>query len=151
MGGLDLTTYDATLAAEGVVVAGEPGASSLVTVQEAGGHPGQLTDSDLALVIAWIEGGAAGDGETPTAALSWDGGIGTTVILRCGACHSDTVALGEVDLSSLEAALASGDSVVPGDPDASAVVVVQEAGGHAGTFTPEELATIREWIGAGAP
>ncbi len=150
MGGLDVSSYDAVLAADGVVVPGDPAASSLVTVIEAGGHPGELSAGDLALVSAWIEAGAPADGE-PTASLSWDGGVGTTMILRCGACHSDTVQAGGVDLASLETALASGEAIVPGDPDASLVVTVQEEGGHPGEFTAEELATVREWIGAGAP
>jgi cytochrome b subunit of formate dehydrogenase len=151
MGGLDLSSYEGALGAEGVVVAGDAAASSLVSVQEAGGHPGQLSAGDLALVIAWIDAGAAEDGGTPTAALSWDGGIGATVTLRCGACHSDTVALGGVDLSSLSNALASGDAIVPGDVDGSLLITVQEAGDHPGEFTASELATIKEWIGAGAP
>ncbi len=151
MGGLDLSSYEGALGSEGVVVTGDAAASSLVTVQEAGGHPGQLSAGDLALVTAWIDSGAAGDGETPTAALSWDGGVGATVTLRCGACHSDTVALGGVDLSSLSNALASGDAIVPGDVDGSMLITVQEAGDHPGAFTTDELATIKEWIGAGAP
>ena len=151
MGGLDLSTYEATLASGSVVATGDPAASSLVTIQEDGGHPGQLSEGDLALIIACIEAGAPLNGEAPTASLSWDGTVGPTVILRCGACHSDTVSLGGVDLSSLEAALASGETILPGDADGSLMVTVQEAGGHAGEFTAEELATIREWIGLGAP
>ncbi|MDF1595320.1 MAG: cytochrome b/b6 domain-containing protein [Acidimicrobiia bacterium] len=151
MGGLDLSSYEGALGSEGVVVTGDAAASSLVTVQEAGGHPGQLTAGDLALVTAWIDSGAAGDGATPTAALSWDGGIGATAALRCGACHSDTVALGGVDLSSLSNALASGDAILPGDAAGSTLITVQEAGGHPGAFTAAELATFKEWIGAGAP
>ena len=150
LGGLDVTSYEALLSADGVVVPGDAAASSLITIQEAGGHAGQLDEAGIAQVAGWINAGAPVDGDVE-ASLSWGGGVGTTVILRCGACHSDTVTLGDVDLSSLPAALASGDAIVPGDADASAVVVVQEAGGHAGTFTPDELATIREWITAGAP
>ncbi len=153
MGGIDLSTYDSTLSAEGVVVPGDAAASSLVTAQQAGNHPGQLSDSNLEYVTGWIESGAAfgeSDEPPPTDALTWEGGIGTTVILRCGACHSDTVALAGIDLSSLEAALGSGEAIVPGDPDASAIVTVQEADGHAGVFTEEELATIRDWIAGGA-
>jgi cytochrome b subunit of formate dehydrogenase len=152
MGGVDLTTYDATMGTEGVVVPGDPGSSSLVAAQQAGNHPGQLSEANLEYVIGWIESGAAfGEAEEPVASLSWDGSIGTTVILRCGACHSDTVSLGEVDLSSLEAALASGDAVVPGDADGSGLVIVPGSGDHSGQFTADELAIIREWIDSGAP
>ena len=150
MGGVDLTAYEAILAATGVIVPGDAEGSSLFTVQQSGGHPGQLSDAGLELVEDWIDAGASVEGDA-AASVSWDGEIGATVILRCGACHSDTVQLGGIDLSSLNATLASGDAVVPGDPDASALVVVQEAGGHPGEFTAAELATIREWIGVGAP
>jgi len=149
-GGLDLSSYGATLAREGVVVAGDPASSLLITVLEAGGHPGRLAAADLALVASWISAGAPLEG-APAAPSSWDGAVGTAVILRCGACHSDTVALGGIDLSSLEAVLASGDVVVPGDADASRMVLVQEAGSHPGEFTADELATIRQWIESGAP
>ncbi len=152
MGGVDLSTYDSTMSAEGIVVAGDPSSSSLIIAQQAGNHPGQLSEANLEYVANWIESGAP-FGETGEAAdsLSWDGGIGATVILRCGACHSDTVALGDIDLSSLEATLASGTAVIPGNADGSSLVVVQEAGSHPGQFTVEELSTIREWIEAGAP
>jgi cytochrome b subunit of formate dehydrogenase/mono/diheme cytochrome c family protein len=152
MGGVDLSTYDSTMSAEGIVVAGDPSSSSLIIAQQAGNHPGQLSEANLEYVVGWIDAGAP-FGETGEAAdsLSWDGGIGATVILRCGACHSDTVALGDIDLSSLEATLASGNAVIPGNADGSALVVVQEAGSHPGQFTVEELNTIREWIEAGAP
>jgi hypothetical protein len=40
---------------------------------------------------------------------------------------------------------------VPGDPDASQVVIKQAAGGHPGQFSEEELAQVIDWIAAGAP
>jgi hypothetical protein len=39
-------------------VPGSPDESLLVTVQQAGGHPGQLTEAEIEQVIAWIEAGA---------------------------------------------------------------------------------------------
>jgi cytochrome b subunit of formate dehydrogenase len=152
MGGVDLTTYDSTMSTEGVVIAGDPASSSLVVEQQAGNHPGQLSEANLEYVVDWIESGAPfGETSEPADSLNWDGSIGATVSLRCGACHSDTVALGGIDLASLEATLASGDAVIPGDAESSSLVVVQEAGSHPGQFTVAELDTIREWIEAGAP
>jgi len=61
MGGLSLATYDSTLQGgnEGpAVVPGDPEASVLVQVQSTGNHPGQLTEEELAAVIAWIKAGA---------------------------------------------------------------------------------------------
>jgi hypothetical protein len=45
---------------------------------------------------------------------------------------------------------ASGPVVIPGDGDNSLLVIRQQAGGHPGQFTPEELAQVIEWIDAGA-
>jgi hypothetical protein len=61
VGGLSLDTYqEAVTGGESgpSIVPGDPEASSLVQVQRAGGHPGQLTEDELDQVIAWIEAGA---------------------------------------------------------------------------------------------
>jgi formate dehydrogenase gamma subunit len=150
MGGIDLSTFEAVMAIEGLVVPGDPTVSSLVTVQEAGGHPGQLDADDLAAVRDWIEQGAPLNG-TAAPDLSWEGAVGDTVILRCGACHSDTTAAGGIDLSTYSAAMSSSGLIVPGDPDASTLVQVQQTGGHPGQFTDDELAIIIEWVSRGAP
>jgi hypothetical protein len=41
-----------------VVVPGDGANSLLVTKQQAGGHPGQLTPEEIARVQAWIDAGA---------------------------------------------------------------------------------------------
>jgi hypothetical protein len=46
---------------------------------------------------------------------------------------------------------ASGPVIVPGDAENSLLVQKQQAGGHPGQLTPEELAQVIEWINAGAP
>jgi cytochrome b subunit of formate dehydrogenase/mono/diheme cytochrome c family protein len=61
LGGLDLSTYESTLAGGNsgpAVVPGDPDASVLIDKQAAGNHPGQLSDDELALVRTWIEAGA---------------------------------------------------------------------------------------------
>jgi hypothetical protein len=59
--GLSLVAYQAALA-DGAggpgVVPGDPAGSRVVTIQNAGGHPGQLTPDALSLLMAWIESGA---------------------------------------------------------------------------------------------
>jgi formate dehydrogenase gamma subunit len=60
-GGLNLSTYaDALQGGESgpAVVPGDAENSPLVTIQQAGAHPGQLTLEELARVIEWIEAGA---------------------------------------------------------------------------------------------
>ncbi|HSL28479.1 MAG TPA: cytochrome b/b6 domain-containing protein [Anaerolineales bacterium] len=84
---------------------------------------------------------------------TWDNSIGTLFEAKCTACHGAS-ALGGLDLSTYEQALEGGNSgpaIVPGDNEASLVVTIQEAGGHPGQLTPEELAQVIEWIEAGAP
>ena len=54
MAGLDLTSYEGALEA---VVAGEPAASALYTLQAAGGHALQLSDADLETLKTWITAG----------------------------------------------------------------------------------------------
>jgi cytochrome b subunit of formate dehydrogenase len=60
-GNLSLTTYAEAL--EGGksgpgIVPGNPTESTVVNVQQKGGHPGMLSASELAGIIAWIEAGA---------------------------------------------------------------------------------------------
>ena len=61
MGGLDLTSYEATLAGGNsglAIVPSDPDTSQLVIVQSGGDHPGQLSDEELQLTIEWIGAGA---------------------------------------------------------------------------------------------
>ena len=170
MGGLDLTTYQATLrgGVSGAGVApGESHTSLIITRQASGNHPGQWTAEELALVAAWIEAGApegpgaVQPGATPAGtepgaagSLSWDADIAPLMQTRCLACHTTANPLGGLDLSGYAAALsggAGGPGVVPGDPEASQLVVLQSLGGHPGQLTAEELQLLVQWITAGAP
>jgi hypothetical protein len=61
MGSLSLATYiDAMRGGSNglVIVPKQPENSNLVKIQQAGGHPGQLTSDELTKVIAWIAAGA---------------------------------------------------------------------------------------------
>jgi cytochrome b subunit of formate dehydrogenase len=61
LGGLSLATYQGALTGGNsgpAIVPGDPQASLMVEIQLAGGHPGQLTEQELAEVIQWIEAGA---------------------------------------------------------------------------------------------
>ena len=84
---------------------------------------------------------------------TWDNSIGALFEAKCTACHGAS-ALGGLDLSTYEQALEGGNTgpaIVPGDSENSLLVTVQEAGGHPGQLTPDELAHVIEWIEAGAP
>lgn len=89
-----------------------------------------------------------------TTATSWDADFSGLLAGGCGGCHSAANSMGGLDVTSYEAVLAggaSGPGVVPGDPDASHLLITQAAGGHPGQFTDSELETLRAWIEAGAP
>jgi cytochrome b subunit of formate dehydrogenase/mono/diheme cytochrome c family protein len=162
MGELSLKTYEAALQGGKTgpgIVPNDPDASVIVQVQQAGGHAGQLSDAELAQVIAWIEAGApeSGGATTPSPTTStsegWIGGMDQLVNAKCAACHVNA-ALGDLSLKTYADALkggAQGPAVVPNDPEASVLVQVQQAGGHAGQFTPEEIDRVIAWINGGAP
>ena len=95
---------------------------------------------------------------TPTqpeiTSATWEGGISDLFTAKCTSCHNSTGKLGGLDLTSYETTLEGGDSgpgVVPGDPEASQVVIIQSAGGHPGQLTFDEIEIIIQWIEAGAP
>jgi formate dehydrogenase gamma subunit len=86
-------------------------------------------------------------------ALTWNGAIGAVFEAKCGTCHG-VGALGGLNLSTYTDAMqggASGPVIVPGDGANSLLVTRQQAGGHPGQLTPEEIAQVMEWIDAGAP
>ncbi len=86
-------------------------------------------------------------------AESWVGSFEGLFRDRCGPCHGIT-SVGGLSLASYEQSLQGGDTgpaVVPGDPEASLLLLIQSAGGHPGQLTEEELAQVKAWIEAGAP
>jgi cytochrome b subunit of formate dehydrogenase/mono/diheme cytochrome c family protein len=92
---------------------------------------------------------------TPAVAsdLTWDNPIGPMLQAKCSACHGAT-ALGGLNLSTYADAMkggVSGEVIIPGDSANSLLVTKQQAGGHPGQLTPEEIAQVIEWINAGAP
>jgi len=61
LGGLNLSTYSDAMqggASGPVIIPGDGANSLLVTRQQAGDHPGQLTPEEIAQVIEWIDAGA---------------------------------------------------------------------------------------------
>ena len=158
-GGLSLATYQDAL--EGGsrgpgIVPNNPGDSVIVQIQDAGGHPGMLAPEELRAVVAWIQSGAPeqfGQAGPAIQASSWEGGVAQLVEQRCGACHVQSQ-LGGLSLATYQEALqggSTGPAVVPGSAEDSILVQVQSAGGHPGQFSQEELATMVNWILAGAP
>jgi len=62
MSGLDLSSYESTLAGGATgpgVVPGDSGSSVVVAVMESGSHPALLSADDLGVLTGWIDAGAA--------------------------------------------------------------------------------------------
>jgi len=165
LGGLSLASYSAALAGGSAgpgVVPGDPEASVIVQVME-GGHPATLSSAQLDTLREWIAAGAPeepGGGTTTSTtagqagALTWDGAIAALFDPSCTTCHGANLQSGGLSLASYEAALAGGGrgpGVVAGDPEASVIVQIMDAGGHPAVLSADDLATLREWIAAGAP
>jgi cytochrome b subunit of formate dehydrogenase/mono/diheme cytochrome c family protein len=88
----------------------------------------------------------------PPSALTWDGAIGVMLQAKCALCHGPG-AMGGLNLATFADALAGGSSgpaIVAGDAEGSPIVTKQQAGGHPGQLTPEEISQLIEWINAGA-
>jgi hypothetical protein len=106
-------------------------------------------------VVASPTAAQAGTETTPAIAssLTWDNAIGTMLQTKCGMCHGSAATAG-LDLSTYATAIkggTSGPAIVPGDAANSLIVKKQQAGGHPGQLTPDEIAQLIEWINAGAP
>ncbi|MFZ6029526.1 MAG: cytochrome b/b6 domain-containing protein [Chloroflexota bacterium] len=87
------------------------------------------------------------------AANSWAGNYEALFRNRCSTCHGVTK-VGGLSLATYPDALDGGESgpgIVPGDAQDSILIQVQQAGGHPGQLTDEELQAVIEWIEAGAP
>lgn len=86
--------------------------------------------------------------------VTWDHGVAELMEQKCVACHSSSMALGDLDLSSYEAAMAggvSGPAIVPAEAHTSLIISRQASGDHPGQFSPEELDLVLHWIEVGAP
>jgi cytochrome b subunit of formate dehydrogenase/mono/diheme cytochrome c family protein len=168
MGNLSLRTYaDALKGGKSgpAIVPNEPAASTLVTVQQKGGHPGQLMPEEIDRIVKWIEAGApetsSTSGPAPAATPAATAGIKTWAeaaaifTTKCAMCHINSAA-GNLSLKTYAEALKggkSGPAIVAGDPDNSPLVIVPQSAPHPamGKLSPEELTALVAWIEAGAP
>lgn len=92
----------------------------------------------------------AGEG---VAVNSWEGTYSALFRNRCSTCHGQT-RVGGLSLATYQDALDGGNSgpgIVPGNPEDSQVVIIQQQGGHPGQLTDDELQQVIDWIEAGAP
>ena len=89
-------------------------------------------------------------GQAEQSPVTYDS-LADTFQAKCGACHGSAKMKGLNVLTYVDLMKGgdSGPAVVPGDPDASLLVQVQE-GTHPGKFSEEELALVIQWISEGA-
>lgn len=86
------------------------------------------------------------------AADSWEGTYSAIFKNRCSTCHGVTK-VGGLTLATYADALKGGDNgaaIIPGNPKDSVLVQVQQAGGHPGQLSEQELEQVIAWIQAGA-
>jgi len=94
---------------------------------------------------------------TPTSGavvLTWDGSLGPLFQAKCGACHSTSVKLAQLSFAVYADALKGGQDgpvILPGDAAGSLLIQKQQAGGHPGQLTAEEIELVSQWIAASAP
>ncbi len=75
--------------------------------------------------------------------------IGPLLTEQCGGCHGGSAGLTVTDYDALMAGSSAGPVIVPGDPDGSRIVEVQQ-GTHYAQLSAAELDTLIEWIVDGA-
>jgi len=92
-------------------------------------------------------------GATVAGSDTWEGTYAELFHNRCSTCHGLT-SVGGLSLADYASALEGGKGgpgIVPGNPDASTIVIIQQAGNHPSQLTDDELNRVIEWIRAGAP
>ena len=93
-------------------------------------------------------------GATPNGKATYQDSLKAIFDNVCGSCHTGSSGMANLDLSTYQSILngnSSGKGVVPGDLDNSIIFAKQDAGGHYGQMTPEQLDLLKTWILAGAP
>lgn len=88
-------------------------------------------------------------GQAAAGPMTWDSGIGK-LFDKCTGCHGTSGGLSLKSYADAVKGGAAGAGIVPGDPDASQIVIKMK-GAHPVTFSAAELQQVIDWIKAGAP
>lgn len=156
-GDLDLSSYDKILGNKGVVVLGQPDASSLYKEVKSGDMPmhGQpLSAGEVQAIGEWIAAGAPdGDFGAATVPPTFKEVQTKLFDAYCVKCHSGTKPAKKIDLSNYASLMAKKDLVVPGQSNNSVVYLIIKAGKMPpkGVVIPADaLDLLKAWIDAGA-
>ncbi|HEX2521471.1 MAG TPA: DUF1549 domain-containing protein, partial [Terriglobia bacterium] len=153
---LDLTTLGGVIRGGDsgpIVVAANPEDSLLYKVVHNGTMPkggSPLSSQQVDVIRQWIEAGGP-------LAINFESTVEPLFKASCVSCHGGSVLLKSMDLSTYAGAMKgseSGPVIVPGNPENSLLYEKVRAeqmpkGGQ--PLSKEQVATIREWIQAGAP
>ncbi len=82
--------------------------------------------------------------------VTWVDQISPMFQAKCAMCHGSSGGLSVADYASVLKGGNSGAGIIPGDLPGSQIYSSQNAGGHPGQFTPEELTLLKQWIESGA-
>ena len=148
-----------------VIVPGKPAESPLYRLTQSGKMPlggKPLADSQVAVLRAWIESGAASSTIVETTTLT-EHDVLPILFLRCTVCHGARRQFGGLDLHTREAILKggrSGPAIVPGKPEESLLIKKIRSGEMAPKrrlrevsvrpITPAETEKLARWIAQGA-
>jgi mono/diheme cytochrome c family protein len=111
------------------------------------------TDTPAVTQVTAETTGTPATAPAATSSLTWDNTIGAMLVAKCTTCHG-AAAMAGLNLSTYADAMKGGQDgpvIVPGDAANSLIVQKQQAGGHPGQLTPDEISQLVEWINAGAP
>jgi hypothetical protein len=150
-----------------VVVAGDPDASYLIELIEAGSMPPEdnqpLTDAERASIRQWVSSGAKSSTAVRVDDVRFHDVL-PVLLLRCVACHGAQKQEAELDLRTHASILKGGESgpaVVPSDAAGSLLMKKIHAGemppkrrlveSSSKPIEPAEIARLAEWIRIGAP
>ncbi len=114
----------------------------------------------LLMLVVSVETVCA-DNTTAAADADFERTVAPILTRRCLGCHNTAEAVGELDLSCADRAMAGGANgpvIVPGDPDASYLIERIAAGemppennGKKQPLPEAEVQMLRDWVRAGAP
>ncbi len=110
------------------------------------------TDTPAVTAGATETTGTPATAPAAASSLTWDNAIGAMLGAKCTTCHG-AAAMAGLNFSTYADAMKGGQDgavIVPGDAANSLIVQKQQAGGHPGQLTPDEIAQLVEWINAGA-
>jgi cytochrome b subunit of formate dehydrogenase len=128
--------------------------TAIETIPPAVDVPVYAPATPTATPIASVQTEAATPTPVAAAAVTWENTLRPLFAAQCAACHGAVHPASGLSLLTYSSVLTGGKGgagIVPGDPSASRLMVVQTEGRHPGQLSADALAMLKAWIEAGAP